>query len=74
MKVVLAFQLAQEERDGRAGTAVTFAVRIWGTDAGATRRLKLAWPVGNALGGRFAASWLVALDARLTPKPAGPTA
>ncbi len=74
VKVVLAFQLAQEERDGRAGTTVTFAVRIWGTDAAATRRLKLAWPIGNAFGGRFASAWLVALDARLTPKPLGPPA
>ena len=36
--------------------------------------LKLAWPIGNAFGGRLATAWLAALDARLTPKPSGPSA
>jgi hypothetical protein len=68
VKVVLAFQLAQEERGGTAGTLVTFAVRIWGTDAAGQRKVRLAWPVGNAFGGKFAQAWLVALDRRLSPK------
>ena len=67
VKTVLAFQLAQEERDGVKGTLVTFAVRIWGVDAKAQRLIKLAWPVGNAFGGKFASAWLVALDRRLSP-------
>jgi hypothetical protein len=70
VKTVLAFQLAQETRDGVSGTNVTFAVRIWGVDAAAQRKIKLAWPVGNAFGGKFAKAWLVALDRRLSPKPA----
>lgn len=68
VKVVLAFQLAQEERGGVSGTTVTFAVRIWGTDAAGQRKVKLAWPVGDAFGGRFAQAWLVALERRLSPK------
>lgn len=70
VKVVLAFQLAQEERDGVKGTLVTFGVRIWGVDARAQRLVKLAWPVGNKFGGKFASAWLVALDRRLSPKQA----
>ena len=70
VKVVLAFQLAQEERDGVKGTLVTFGVRIWGVDARAQRLVKLAWPVGNKFGGKFASAWLVALDRRLAPKQA----
>ena len=70
VKVVLAFQLVQEERDGVKGTLVTFGVRIWGVDARAQRLVKLAWPVGNKFGGKFASAWLVALDRRLSPKQA----
>ena len=69
VKVMLAFQLAQETRDGQAGTLVTFAVRIWGVDAAGQRKVKVAWPIGNAFGGKFAQAWLVALDKRLSPKP-----
>lgn len=68
VKVVLAFQLAQEERDGKMGTNVTFAVRIWGVDAKAQKLVKLAWPLGNGFGGKFAQAWLIALDRRLSPK------
>lgn len=68
VKTVLAFQLAQETRDGVAGTVVTFAVRLWGVDAKAQRLVNLAWPLGNGFGGKFAQSWLVALEKRLAPK------
>ena len=68
VKVVLSFQLAQEERDGVKGTVVTFAVRLWGVDAKAQKLVKLAWPLGAGFGGKFAQAWLIALDRRLSPK------
>lgn len=65
LKLLLAFQLVQEEQRGVRGTRVTAALRAWGSDAATDRRLSLFWPAIRLGGNAAARAWLKALGTRL---------
>lgn len=65
LKLLLAFQLVQEEHSGVPGTRVTAALRAWGSDASTDRRLGLLWPAIRIGGNAAARTWLSALETRL---------
>ena len=64
VKILLAFQLAAEERGERKGTRVTAALRVWSASDVGARALRALWPVVSTGGGVVSRAFVAALEGR----------